>query len=198
MDTLVFNLSFDLPQPRTYYTRPMPDGRSKLCDVNSLADAGTQIKFDMAIADLERLRPVLASSQGWVRGTATFGRLRGRPVVQLQFTAQLQLRCQRCLEPMSVEREGGSLVHLVESEAAAQGLPEDAEMLLAPEGRLLLGDLIEEDLLLSLPIAPRHESGNCGAAQPAEKDEDDAQQVQRPFAALEELMRSAARRGRGD
>jgi uncharacterized protein len=176
----------------------MPDGRSKLCDISALADAGSEIRFDMAIADLERLRPVLASPEGRVRGMAKFDRLRGRPVAQLQFSAQLQLRCQRCLETMPVELEGGSLVHLVESEAAAQGLPEDAETLLAPEGKLSLGNLVEEDLLLSLPIAPRHESGNCGAAQAPVEDGNDAQQVQRPFAALEELMRSAARRGRGD
>ncbi|MEO7774880.1 MAG: YceD family protein [Steroidobacteraceae bacterium] len=155
----------------------------------------------MPVAGMERLRPVLASAEGWIRGTAQFARERGRPVAQLEFAAQVQLRCQRCLEPMTVRLQGGSLVHLVPDEAAAQGLPEDAEMLLAPEGRVPLQDLVEEDLLLSLPIAPRHEggfdSGSCGATLPTDGG-DDAQQVQRPFAALEELMRSTARRGRGD
>jgi uncharacterized protein len=176
----------------------MSDGRSKLCDVSVLADAGSETEFDMQVADMERLRPVLAGPEGWVRGAVKFARDRGRPVARLHFTAQLQLRCQRCLEAMTVQMHGGSVVHLVVDEAAAQGLPEEAETLLVPEGRLLLRDLVEEDLLLSLPIAPRHESGSCGAASSSAADEDEAQQVQRPFAALEELMRSAARRGRGD
>jgi uncharacterized protein len=176
----------------------MSDGRSKLCDVSILADAGSEIEFDMNVADMARVRPVLAGSEGWVRGAAKFARERGRPVARLNFTAQLQLRCQRCLEAMTVQMQGGSLVHLVENEAAARGLPDEAETLLAPEGKLLLRDLVEEDLLLSLPIAPRHESGSCGAASAPAAAVDDAEQVQRPFAALEELMRSAARRGRGD
>jgi uncharacterized protein len=180
----------------------MSDGRSKLCDVSKLADAGGELTFDLPVADMERLRSVLASPEGRVWGTAKFARERGRPVAQLAFTAQLQLRCQRCLEAMPVEIKGGSLVHLVPDEAAAVGLPEDAEMLLAPDGKLQLAGLVEEDVLLSLPIAPRHEgaasSDGCGADSAPEAERDEAQQVQRPFAALEELMRSSARRGRGE
>lgn len=172
----------------------MSDGRPKLCDVSDLADAGSHVQFDLPIADMARLRPALANPEGWVRGSARFDRERGRPVARLRFTAQLHLRCQRCLEALAVRLEGGSQVHFVANEAAAQELPPEAESLLAADGKVLLRDLVEEELMVSLPISPRHENGECGA--PSEQPE--ARQVQRPFAALDELMRSAARRGRGD
>jgi uncharacterized protein len=51
--------------------------------------------------------------------------------------------------------------------------------------------LVEDELLLSLPLVPRHEAEDCGpralAAGPDE--EDDARETTRPFAGLRELLK---------
>ena len=71
-------------------------------------------------------------------------------------------------------------------EVDADKVPEDRNAR-APEGRIRLRELVEEELLLALPAAPRHERGECGetaqvAAEPASVP------TQRPFAGLGELL----------
>jgi uncharacterized protein len=80
---------------------------------------------------------------------------------------------------------------------AAAKVPEDAELMLAPEGRLRLGELLEEDLLLALPFAPLHddESRCAQRAETAPAEAEIAEEVQRPFAALGDLMGRAKRDG---
>jgi uncharacterized metal-binding protein YceD (DUF177 family) len=66
-------------------------------------------------------------------------------------------------------------------------VPPELETALAPAGRIALAELVEEELMLALPAAPRHEEGQCPAARP-EARENEASEVQRPFANLGELL----------
>jgi uncharacterized protein len=103
----------------------------------------------------------------------------------------LKVRCQRCLQLMSLPVESSSRVALLESEAAASAVPPELETALAPEGRVRLADLVEEELLLALPAAPRHEGQCPGEQRPQEAvQESISQSTQRPFAALGELLSS--------
>ena len=80
--------------------------------------------------------------------------------------------------------------------------------MLAPEGRLRMSQLVEEDLMLALPLAPLHADDEYCAMRPEEPEPDEAPvEVQKPFAALGDLMgratrdepkRQDKRRGRGD
>jgi uncharacterized metal-binding protein YceD (DUF177 family) len=58
---------------------------------------------------------------------------------------------------------------------------------LAPEGKIALRDLVEEELLLSVPLVPRHDDPReCGVSAD-EATEDDG--MQKPFAGLGELLK---------
>ena len=64
--------------------------------------------------------------------------------------------------------------------------------MLAPGGRITVGELVEEELLLALPIVPLHaEASDCVVAQdvPAVKVEAPEQTTQKPFAQLDELLK---------
>jgi uncharacterized protein len=81
------------------------------------------------------------------------------PRLSLRLDATARLQCQRCLGaidvPVAVERE----FLFVASEAEAERLDgerDDADVLVASD-RFDLGALIEDELLLALPIVPRHE-----------------------------------------
>jgi uncharacterized protein len=87
---------------------------------------------------------------------------------------------------------GSSQVVLVGSEAEAATVPAELETALAPDGRLKLADLVEEELLLALPAAPRHAAGQCPAAR-QETRESATPGVQRPFAGLGELLAEKSR-----
>jgi uncharacterized protein len=166
----------------------LEDG-SKLRDVLVLAGAGAELSVAIAVTRMPRLLDLLSAPTGMARGTVTFGRDRGFAVAQVAVTADLTLQCQRCLAPLVVAVRGESQVFLLESEAGAERAPAEVETMIAPEGRLRIAELVEEDLLLALPVAPRHErDADCSTRVKVLQPEAVQPDVQRPFAALGELL----------
>jgi uncharacterized protein len=165
----------------------MPEDGAKPVVVAVLADAGSKVELAVPVAKLERIAEYLASPEGMATGSVMFFREEGRIVAEVELAATLSLRCQRCLKPMHLPIDCRSRVALVASEEEASGVPPELETALAPDGRLRPADLVEEELLLALPAAPRH-PGNCPGEQRAEAQESIAQTTQRPFAALGDLL----------
>jgi uncharacterized protein len=101
---------------------------------------------------------------------------------------------------MDVGVEAATEVGLIASEADAGRVPEELEPVLAPEGRLSVGELVEEELLLTLPIVPLHsqaEGGACVVADaPSLATNGREEEVQRPFAQLAELLKGPGARER--
>ncbi len=186
----------------------MPDDGSKLRDVATLAEEGSEVAFAIPVPRMKRLVAELAAPTGTATGTAGFVRERGFAVATVQAQCDVTLVCQRCMKPMVLRLETDSRVFLPHSEAAAARVPEDEELMIAPEGRLRMSQLIEEDLMLALPLAPLHADEEYCAMRPEEPEpEGVAEEVQKPFAALGDLMgratrdepkRQEKRRGRGD
>ena len=76
--------------------------------------------------------------------------------------------------------------------AAAANVPPELETALAPDGRMRLADLLEEELLLALPAAPRHPEDNVRGSARSRSRRDSAEPTQRPFADLGELLKSGS------
>ncbi len=74
--------------------------------------------------------------------------------VEVQVAGTVPMQCQRSLKTFDQEIEGSSVVGVVSSEQAADGLPDDYEPKLCADNRLKLLELIEEEVLLSLPLVP--------------------------------------------
>lgn len=168
----------------------MPEDGSRLCNVAALADEARQVDLVVPLARLERIVPRLASTEGTATGHVALDRYQGHVVAQVSAEAEVSLVCQRCLAPMRLLISGSSRVALVESEAAVARVPPELETALALDGRLPLADLVEEELLLALPPAPRHPDGQCPGDAPGPKAEESAEPTQRPFANLGELLKS--------
>jgi uncharacterized protein len=167
----------------------MPDDGSKLWPVAVLADEHRRVALEIPVGQLTRLAPMLAGQEGTIQGSVALAREQGQIVADVAVNARLTLRCQRCLGPMQAAVEGASRVALLESEADADKVPAEFETALAPEGRLRLADLVEEELLLALPAAPMHPTGQCPAAAAVQGADEVVQaDVQRPFANLGELL----------
>jgi uncharacterized protein len=177
----------------TYYTRPMSPPWSKPLDVDRLADAEADVDFAVPLAELPRLRAQLANVAGEVHGHVHFRRVANVPVAELMLQGTARLVCQRCLGALEVGVEAAAEVGLVATEADVSRVPEELEPVLAPEGRISVGELVEEELLLTLPIVPLHaESDACKAAPAAgpivEKGREGGE-TQKPFAQLAELLK---------
>lgn len=120
---------------------------------------------------LERMRRLLQdalppSADGTARTVAWSARGSSRVVagaeaeirLELQARTALQLTCQRCLQPMTVPLAVRSGLRFVRGETQAEALDEDSDddvLALMPSLDLLA--LIEDELILALPLVPRHE-----------------------------------------
>jgi uncharacterized protein len=91
------------------------------------------------------------------------------------------MTCQRCLGAVEVLVEADAELELAESEAAIEAADDEVERVLAtPEMDVVA--LVEDELILSLPMVPRHEA--CAAKAAHGQDEAGS-----PFAALAGLKR---------
>jgi uncharacterized protein len=110
--------------------------------------------------------------------------------LHLQASATVSLQCQRCLQPMEDDIAVDRRFRFVRTEAEALRLDEVSEDdVLVLEPRLDVGTLLEDELILGLPIVPMH----AACPEPLRPLRDDAlldDGAPHPFAAL------AALRGR--
>jgi uncharacterized protein len=121
----------------------------------------------------------------------------GEAEIRLQLKARtaLQLICQRCLQPMTVQLDVQPSLHFVHGEAQAEALDEDSdEDVLALTPSLDLLPLIEDELILALPLVPRHEV--CPQPLPMSAGADElaaADEAEHAFAGLSSLLRDGGR-----
>ena len=179
---------FDLSEPDTYYTRPMSPPWSKPLELERLADSAAEVEFSVPLAQLAQLREVRPAVTGEVHGQVRFGRTRDFATAQLHMQGHAVLECQRCMRPMELPLAVATHVALIGAEADAARVPDEFEPVLAAGGRVSIGELVTEELLLSLPIVALHEgSADCAAAP--EVTPEQAGETHKPFARLGELMK---------
>lgn len=94
------------------------------------------------------------------------------------------LTCERCLEPVKIALAATSALGLVHSDEEAARLPARLEACLLAAEELDLFDLVEEELLLALPIVARHQE-ECRQLRTAEPVAADT--AESPFRVLERL-----------
>lgn len=168
-------------------------------DLARLADTAATLQGSWPLTGLARLTQDAApAGDAHVRWTAR-GERRARPGgpaepwLHLEAEATVRLTCQRCLQPVDEPLAIARSFRFVADEAEAEREDELAEedvMALPPRGRLDLLPLVEDELILALPIVPRH--AECPAPLPLaaadpEVAADDARP--NPFAALAALKR---------
>jgi uncharacterized protein len=172
----------------------MSEPWSQLSDVDRLADRQADVAFDIPLSRLPRVQAQIAGAQGSVRGVAHFRREAGYRLAEIEMEGEAKLVCQRCLAPMTWPLASETRVAIVANEKDADGVPQELETVHAPDDRIRVADLVEEELLLTLPLVPLHESADeCRAVQddvPAPAEEAaPVQETQRPFERLGELLK---------
>jgi len=164
---------------------------SKPLDIDRLADREADIDFEVRLAELPRLRSRYRVA-GLVRGRVHFTRETGFVVADLTVDGTAELECQRCLQPMTEPVSSTVRVALIVAEADSSRVPENLEPVLAPDGRVSVGELVEEEMLLALPIVPLHaQEGECrveGNTAQVMSGERPAE-TQKPFAQLDKLLK---------
>jgi len=86
---------------------------------------------------------------------------KGRCIVHCELTAGLHVICQRCNEEMALPVTVVSDLCVIPEDCTAQDLPKRYEPLVSVEGNIALLEVIEEELLLAIPMIPRHKEQDC-------------------------------------
>ena len=135
-----------------------------LIDSIEFARNGRTLNGEIAVGELPRLADLLASTEGSIRYTVRGMQADGMLFLLLDMSGICHLRCQRCLEGLAHPVDISSRLQLLEGEELLQDDASDEIDGIEASKELDVLGLLEEEILLSLPFAPRHDEGVCELA----------------------------------
>jgi uncharacterized protein len=165
--------------------------------VNAVELAGRAATLERrpGLSQLPRLIEAGALDETCVHAWLEFGTFEGRVTIEARVEGDVFLTCQRCLKPCACAVDETASLAVVASDT--DEVPGGYEPLLGDAERLSVAEVIEEQVLLGLPLVPMHASAaECGAASAAlaaTEEEPAAEETQRPFANLRELLEKGQR-----
>ncbi len=163
-------------------------------DFIQTARKGSEIQGNWPVKGMKRLTELLLDDSGMVEASLRFkqeGRLRH---VSGTVSAQVNVTCQRCMQAMPLLIETEFNLALVSDESKADQLPDGFEPLILDEdNRLNIPHMLEEELLLVMPIVAMHESDDCSEYLYQQKTQQQTeaelkQEKDNPFSVLKKLL----------
>lgn len=133
-------------------------------DLIQLAERGARLTGTLPLKSMPRLAQICDDGSGNVFVDLAFERGEGEEVLLMHGTLRVCLRvtCQRCLRGMDLELEASPWLILLRSSERQDMLEEEPDVLVADKP-VSLSALVEDELLLALPMVPRHELSRCPA-----------------------------------
>ncbi|WP_201588112.1 YceD family protein [Psychrobacter jeotgali] len=158
------------------------------------ADSGFEWAGVMSPVNFERLAALLADEHEQPKMQITANLYRRNNLLHLAFNVagEVWLTCQRCLQPVAIDLTDNYDMALLEDESQMNLLDEEQDYLLLdeilieqlPERLLPFKKLIEDEILLKTPMAPKHDDCELEIDQVGDIPEEE---VENPFAALAAL-----------
>jgi len=168
----------------------MSAGLPQQIDVRRFAESGRHLEGEVLLGDCSRLKQVASAGEGPIEVVLDFEiQPGGRLVIHGNIHGQVVQECQRCLQPAMINLNCEVSIGVVGSEAEAELLPDELDPVIV-EDELNLIELIEDELLLALPIVPAHE--HCDLPESVLSDEDHnaaPSKRENPFAVLASLKK---------
>ncbi len=166
-------------------------------DVETFAKDGDELAGEWPLGGLIRLCESAHADARPGNGDVVVWQARGelrpvrgdRPQVWLHVGAQtrIQLVCQRCLQPVDARLQSQRSFQFAPDEATAAEIDAESEDdVLVLTRALNLKELVEDELILALPLVPRHDECPNPLVAPAVIDEPTDERPN-PFAALAAL-----------
>lgn len=158
-------------------------------DPVDFADKLRSLVGEIPLRRLDRVCDSLFDLEGVVSIQLGLHRDHHVPLIQGELSVRLVLECQICMKPMPFDLDVKVLLGVVQTLEQADRLPEGVEPLMPDEeGMVVLSDLVQDEILLALPVIPQHE--HCGDL-PAESVPAEAPRKRQdnPFAVLAALKK---------
>jgi uncharacterized protein len=165
-------------------------------DPIQLAARGARLTGTLPLKSMPRLAQTCLDGSGDVFVDLSFERGEGEKVFLMRGTLRVSLRvtCQRCLEGMDLQIEASPWLLLLRPEEGQDRLDDEAYILVTDKP-LSLSALVEDELLLALPMVPTHELSECPAKVYVRKEIGGGRQQadggkKNPFAVLDRLKKT--------
>jgi uncharacterized protein len=161
----------------------------EILDAWKMVAAQREFEGRIPLASMPRLRDSLLQPDGDARFVLTFGTDAMKlPVADLRIEAELPLECQRSLRRFLLPVQLAQRLALVRDEAEEEGVPPDYDVLLVEgDGMLKPAELVEDELILALPVVAVAPDAEVVEREFAPTAEETAQA--NPFAALAGLKK---------
>ncbi len=147
---------------------------------------GQSVSGSVSLQGMERLSSYLYDDDGEVEVALEFGVNPQRiHYMSVTLKAHVHVVCQRCLQSMDLVVSHESLAGLVKSEAAIERLGSEYEPFVVEQEPVLLKALVEDELILAMPVASMHSLEECGSDLPEANLKNEPELS--PFAILAQL-----------
>lgn len=183
----------------------MMAGRIGSAELVDLVAREATIDFAFPVSSLPRLaalvpdEPVVPGSDRLEASFTFRAGAEGYPQLHLVVTGTVPLQCQRCLGLLALPVSIDVALTMVRNDQDAEKLADPFDTVLLAEGEFLPAQVVEDEVLAVLPLAPKHgESTPCGSRREGDgggTDRTKAGETHRPMAGLADLL---GRGGRQD
>ncbi|OUR86411.1 DNA-binding protein [Methylophaga sp. 42_8_T64] len=156
------------------------------------AQSGLKLAGELSVSNMPRLTSALQNDEGVVSIDMHFDvDETGTPYLRGIFTSSLTLVCERCTEAMLLSVTAECLLALIQNEHKVEGLAEQYEPWLIDSNEpVKLSSVVEDELILALPLVPRHDF-DCLPAEAWQSGEEEVEEEDEkptsPFAVLSAL-----------
>ena len=158
-----------------------------------LATEKRKLEGTLPLTSFTRLIESLESDQGEVSARLEFRKARKQTTLLVgEVRSIVSLECQNCLTPMQYELTASLRHYIVKDEEALFKLDEEDDGIVCEEDLVDIADLLEDELILALPMVARHTEADCQvegyqAEVPDESETESSVETHKPFAGLAEL-----------
>ncbi len=185
------DLQFDAFVISRYHLSVMLDQLPEYIDPVHLADKRGELHGEIPLASLTRLASILENCEGMVAVKLVFSREGRLAKIEGQVTTCLKLKCQNCLSAVDWAVSSQISLGIVSSVEQMGRLPDGYEPLLIGAGKVILKDIVEDELMLIIPEYPKHEydcfSLNLANKASASIISNDESSPESPFSVLAKL-----------
>lgn len=136
-------------------------------EIEDLVARQAQLEFCFPVASLPRLASLAAAADGPVTeplpelqaALAFQPGTEGHPQLHLIVGGSVVVACQRCLKALDWPVNVDVRLTMVRMDREAEALADPLDVLLLANGELLPDEVVEDEILAALPLAPRHGEG---------------------------------------
>jgi uncharacterized protein len=167
-------------------------------DPIQLAERGARLTGTLPLKSMPRLVQACLDGSGDVHVDLSFERSEGEGLYEMRGDVSVKLRvtCQRCLEEMDFWLEARPSLMLMRPGSNPALLELEADVMVVDKP-LLLSSVVEDELLLAMPMVPLHGLNECpgkvyvaGGASPVKESGKAGKVKKNPFSVLSELKRT--------